>query len=157
MDRRSFGKLLGGTVTAAGITRVSAAEKAAVSTAEEKTALYSRESSFEDISTSGGSDSWELVILDALPPFMTETNGTAAGDIDNDGKTEVIISGRGAILWYRPSTSEKGVVVRGQFAVGIALEDIDGDGRKEIIMGRLSPALSGRDSKRYLDGIHPRR
>jgi hypothetical protein len=147
MDRRSFGKLLGGTVTAAGITRVSAAEKAAVSTAEEKTALYSRESSFEDISTSGGSDSWELVILDALPPFMTETNGTAAGDIDNDGKTEVIISGRGAILWYRPSTSEKGVVVRGQFAVGIALEDIDGDGRKEIIMGRLSPALSGQPEK----------
>ena len=54
----------------------------------------------------GGSDSWELVILDAVPPDGP-TDGAAVEDIDGDGKTEVIITGYGAILWYRPSTSER--------------------------------------------------
>jgi hypothetical protein len=67
---------------------------------------------------------------------MTETGGTAAADIDGDGRTELIIIGNGAILWYRPSTGERGTVALGRYGVGVALEDIDGDGRKEIVVGK---------------------
>jgi hypothetical protein len=48
----------------------------------------------------------------------------------------VIIGSDGALLWYRPSTSERGVISRGYFNVGIALEDVDRDGHKEIIIGK---------------------
>ena len=88
------------------------------------------------IPPSGGSDSWELVILDAAPAHSTETGGTGAADIDGDGKTELIIAANGALLWYRPSTSERGLVALGYFNVGMALEDIDHDGHKEIVIGK---------------------
>jgi FG-GAP-like repeat len=136
MDRRSFGKLLAGTVTAAGMSQVSAAEQNMAEVAKGKATLLSKESSVTDIPPSGGGDAWELVILDAEPPHETETNSAAAADIDGDGRTELIIGGNGALLWYRPSTSEKGVVAQGHFSVGVALLDIDHDGRMEIIVGK---------------------
>jgi len=126
MDRRRFGKLMAGTVTAAGIQGTGRAgnqpslQKAPV----------------PDLPASGGSESWEYVVLDAAPAYATETGATAAADIDGDGKTEVIIGSNGALLWYRPSTSERGVISRGYFNVGIALEDVDRDGHKEIIIGK---------------------
>ncbi len=128
MNRRTFGKLFAGTVTAAGISTASAAE-----------GNPPQQVGCEvppGVPLTGGSDSWEYVILDAVPPHLTEVDGTAVGDVDGDGKTEVIIAGNGALLWYRPSTSEKGVVARGEFSLGVALEDIDRDGRKEIITGK---------------------
>jgi FG-GAP-like repeat len=98
---------------------------------------------------SGGSDAWEYVILDAVPPDMTQTSGMAAADIDGDSKTEVIVIGTGSMVWYRPSTSEKGVVAHGSFGVGVALEDIDHDGRKEIIAGKTVVA-SGQSSEKWV-------
>jgi hypothetical protein len=127
MNRRSFSKLLAGTVTAAGVQGIGGAEK--------KPALQN--SDISDIPPSGGSNAWELIILDAAPPHATEAGGTAAGDIDGDGKTEVIIATDGSLLWYRPSTSERGIVSRGNFNVGMALEDVDRDGHKEVIVGKL--------------------
>ena len=126
MDRRSFGKLVAGTVTAAGIHGTSVAVN--------QPAL--QKSPVPDLPPSGGSDSWEYVVLDAAPAHATETGATAAADIDSDGKTEVIIGSDGALLWYRPSTSERGVVSRGYFNVGIALEDVDRDGHKEVVIGK---------------------
>ena len=105
MDRRSFGKLLAGTVSAAGVHGISAAKSKAASPDEAP--------SIPDSTPSGGSDSWELVVLDAAPPHATETNGANAGDIDGDGKTELITGSNGALLWYRPSTQEKGIVSLG--------------------------------------------
>ncbi len=64
---------------------------------------------------------------------MTETGGAASADIDGDGKTELIVCGNGALLWYRPSTGEKGLVALGHFAVGVAVRDLDGDGHMEIL------------------------
>jgi hypothetical protein len=128
MNRRSFSKLLAGTVTAAGVHGISAAES--------KPAFRNGETSVADSTPSGGSDTWELVILDAAPPHATETAGTAVADIDGDGKIELIINSNGALLWYRPSTSERGIVSLGYFSVGVALHDIDRDGRKEIIAGK---------------------
>ncbi len=136
MDRRSFGKLLAGTVTAAGIPQVSAGEQKTPGESKGKASLLTRQSSVTDIPPNGGGDAWELVILDAAPPYETETNSCAAADIDGDGRTEVIIGGNGSLLWYRPSTFEKGVVAQGHFSVGVALLDIDHDGRMEIIVGK---------------------
>jgi len=126
MDRRRFGKLMAGTVTAAGIHGTGmAANQPSV-----------QKLPVPDLPPSGGSDSWEYIVLDAAPAHATETGATGAADIDGDGKTEVIIGSDGALLWYRPSTSERGVVSRGYFNVGIALEDIDRDGHKEVIIGK---------------------
>ncbi len=130
MNRRNFSKLLAGTVTAAGISKVSAAE----ANLQPRPVLRGI---VPDVLPSGGGDQWELVILDSTPPDMTQTSGTGVADVDGDGKTEVIIAGSGALLWYRPSTSEKGIIAHGEFGVGVALEDIDGDGRKEIITGKV--------------------
>ncbi len=128
MNRRTFSKVFAGTLTAAGISTVSAAE-----------GNPPRQVGCEVPSVvppSGGSDSWEYVILDACP-WDGLMEGVAAADIDGDGKTEVVVTGEGGIVWYRPSTSEKGVVVaHGHFGIGLALEDIDADGRKEIITGK---------------------
>jgi hypothetical protein len=121
-------------VTAAGISRVSAAEG--------NPPPQPRRGVASVVPPSGGGVSWELVILDAAPPDTTEVGGTAVADIDGDGKTEVIICGDGALLWYRPSTSERGVVARGVFGVGVALEDIDRDGCKEIIAGKNIAGLA---------------
>jgi len=57
----------------------------------------SQKTSISDARPNGGSNSWELVILDAAPPYSTETGATGAADIDGDGKTELIISTRFAL------------------------------------------------------------
>ena len=146
MDRRNFGKLLAGTVTAAGIPLASVAEERTRSVAEGEPALHGRNSAVTKTAPRGNNP-WELVILDAVPPHISETGGMAAADVDGDGKTEVVIIGVGAIVWYRPSTAEKGIVSLGRYGVGVALEDIDGDGRKEIITGRTIPDSSGGPEK----------
>lgn len=143
MDRRTFNKLFGGTITAAGISNPKLADAVPLS----------HEVSIQPVDTSaipghasrdGG---WELVILDAAPEHVTETAGNAAADIDGDGRTELVVCGNGALLWYRPSTGERGVAATGHFGVGIALEDIDHDGRKEIIAGRLLPVAANSPEK----------
>jgi len=149
MDRRSFSKLFLGTVTAAGIPGVNAQQVQRTNATEAKpgkasTACKEHDSAVTNIPASGGSNAWELVVLDAAPPHMTETGAAAAGDIDGDGKTELIVGGNGALLWYRPSTSERGTVALGEFGVGVAVEDIDGDGRMEIVIGKKKPQLPGK-------------
>ena len=86
-------------------------------------------------------------MLDAAPPHMTETAGQNTADIDGDGKTEVVVCGNGALLWYRPSTQEKGIVALGRFGVGLALRDIDHDGRMEIMVGKVLPVAVGNAEK----------
>ena len=107
MDRRTFSKLVAGTMTAAGIPGASAVEAHPAAHAGRNVEFI--------VPPNGGSDSWEYVILDAVPPDMTQVSGMAAADIDGDGKTEVVIIGTGSVVWYRPSTSEKGIVANGSF------------------------------------------
>ncbi len=129
MNRRTFNRLFAATVTAAGISSLSPAEGFPLQQARLDVSSV--------VPPSGGSGSLELVILDAAPPHLSETGSTAVDDIDGDGRTEVVIGGNGALLWYRPSLSQRGVIALGRFGVGVALGDIDGDGRKEVIAGKM--------------------
>jgi hypothetical protein len=133
VDRRTFGKLFAGAATVLGIPAVEQAEGA--ENAHGAAASAS--------TTHAANSDWELVILDGAPPHMTETGGAASADIDGDGKTELVVCGNGALLWYRPSTGEKGLVALGHFAVGVALRDLDHDGRMEIMAGKLAPVPAG--------------
>ncbi len=82
---------------------------------------------------------WDLLILDAAPP-ASAMGALAVGDVDGDGRVEIVTGGPGALLWYRPSTFEKGVIAEGRFHVGAVLHDLDGDGRLELVVGQLKKA-----------------
>jgi len=80
---------------------------------------------------------WELLILDGKTDFRN-TGCLGAADIDGDGREEMFIGGKGALVWYRPDTFEKGVIANGNFHVGMVLEDVDGCGLPELFVGEES-------------------
>jgi hypothetical protein len=82
---------------------------------------------------------WDRIILDAAPPVL-DLGGLAVGDVDGDGQQEIVVAGNGALLWYRPGTTERGTIAEGRFVVGLALEDVDGDDQLEVFAGQGVPA-----------------
>jgi len=84
---------------------------------------------------------YEYLILDADPP-VTDLGGLAVGDIDGDGHDEIVVAGDGALLWYRPDGSDRGIIAEGVFAVGLAIGDIDGNGRNEVVAAEEDSATS---------------
>ena len=79
-------------------------------------------------------------LINGLAPSGS-LDSLAVADIDGDGRIEMVTGGgsdggKGALLWYRPGTFERGLIAQGHFHVGVALEDLDGDGRLEIVCGR---------------------
>ncbi len=150
MDRRNFNKLLAGTLSFSGVLRGEPAQALASPTGVgSKSSFQGSGSLIPEVSLAHKRTDWELVILDACPTeTMQDIGGTAVGDIDKDGKTEVIISGNGGLVWYRPSTGEKGVIARGVFGVGVALADVDGDGRLEVIA--TEKARSGASGEKWV-------
>ena len=88
--------------------------------------------------TSGISPHWDMTIIDAAPGVI-ELSSCAAADIDNDGYEEMVTGGKGGLLWYRPTTGEKGKISDGNFVVGLAIADLDYDGKMEIVAGEWDP------------------
>ena len=78
-------------------------------------------------------DAWEQTIFRSIPEGIVNLESLRTGDIDGDGRTEIVAGGDGALIWYRAHTAECGVIGRGHHGVAIALEDIDGDGMQEVV------------------------
>jgi hypothetical protein len=98
-------------------------------------------------------DLWHYRILDA-DPGVQGMGSLTVGDVDGDGHPEMIVGSNGALLWYRPATSEQGLIVEGVFQVGLVLEDVDGDGRPEIVTstGGDGAGIAWLDSEGGIEG-----
>lgn len=83
---------------------------------------------------------------DQRPVFKAQTiddaveigYGTAIGDVDGDGKPDVILADKKEFVWYQNPTWKKHVIAENlteRDNVCIAARDIDGDGKVEIAVG----------------------
>ncbi len=64
--------------------------------------------------------------------------GMAIGDVDGDGKEDILLADKKQIVWYRNGAWEKHIIAENLTAsdnVCIAARDLDGDGKVEIAVG----------------------
>ena len=82
----------------------------------------------------------------AQPPFKAQTidstiaigYGIALGDVDGDGKPDILLADKKQFVWYRNGDWKKFVMIENLTEhdnVCIAARDIDGDGKVEVAVG----------------------
>lgn len=81
--------------------------------------------------------------------------GVASGDVDGDGKTDILLADKKEIVWYKNPGKGKGwtrfVIAKDlteQDNVCIAARDIDGDGKVEVAVGAQWNPSETKDNKR---------
>jgi hypothetical protein len=81
--------------------------------------------------------SFERIELDAAPPQNPWVK--VAGDLDGDGKADVVIGGsKGPLVWYRNPSWTKSVIVAGGYdSVDAEAADLDRDGDLDLVVGGL--------------------
>lgn len=98
-----------------------------------------------------GTAAWCASLITAAadePNFVAETiddrvtigYGVAAGDVDGDGRTDLILADAKAFVWYRNPDWTRFEIVKDLTPldnVCIAARDIDGDGKVEIAVGAM--------------------
>ncbi len=75
------------------------------------------------------------------------TESVAAGDIDGDGRPDVVVGGDERLIWYRNPGWSLQQIATGQYGAGAmtVVRDIDGDGRMDVVTG----ASAGYETRWY--------
>jgi VCBS repeat protein len=86
---------------------------------------------------------FERVIIDPTGGEQL-TSDVAPGDIDGDGRPDVVVSGFEHLLWYRNPDWSMQVIADGGYGRGgkTLVRDMDGDGRLDVVTGTLDPAIA---------------
>jgi hypothetical protein len=72
-------------------------------------------------------------------PFAQVTEGINVGDIDGDGRPDLVVGGDQYLLWYHNPDWTPNLIANGyKFAGGamVVVRDMDGDGRLDVLTGR---------------------
>lgn len=72
-------------------------------------------------------------------PFGQVTEGINVGDIDGDGRPDLVVGGDQYLLWYHNPDWTPNLIASGfKFAGGamVVVRDMDGDGRLDVLTGR---------------------
>jgi hypothetical protein len=75
------------------------------------------------------------------------TESIGAGDLDGDGRPDVVVAGDERLIWYRSPGWALEPIASGTFGSGAmtVVRDVDGDGRLDVVAG----ARDGRETRWY--------
>ncbi|MGZ6639391.1 MAG: FG-GAP repeat domain-containing protein, partial [Solirubrobacteraceae bacterium] len=73
----------------------------------------------------------------SLGPYGQVTQGNNVGDIDGDGRPDVVVGGDNYLVWYHNSDWAPHLIFQGPTTGGsmLAVADVNGDGRNDVVTG----------------------